>query len=207
MNRRELLQGLAVVMAGRAAWGSPGAGERLASAARAQIGVTTSYDPTWTSISYPNGDVPRSTGVCADVIIRAVRDAFSLDLQKLVHEDMLSHFDEYPARRAWGEKRPDANIDHRRVLNLEKYFERCGACLWHAKGPVPGDEFPKLLETGDIVTWLLGARLPHIGIVFAASGHERSTVIHNVGRGAEEVSLSDFHPDLAAGHYRWPVQS
>src|SRR5437868_7569705 len=25
-------------------------------AARAQVGVTTGYDPTWTSIAYPNGD-------------------------------------------------------------------------------------------------------------------------------------------------------
>ena len=105
--------------------------------------------------SYPNGDVPRSTGVCADVIIRAARDAFGLDLQKLVHEDMMKHFDAYPSRRVWGEQHPDTNIDHRRVLNLETYFKRCGACLWPLTVHVPGDEFPQPLETGDIITWLL----------------------------------------------------
>ena len=67
-------------------------GQRLADAARAQVGVTLSYDPGWTHLSYPGGDVPRSTGVCADVVIRAARDALGLDLQKLVHEDMEKHF-------------------------------------------------------------------------------------------------------------------
>jgi uncharacterized protein YijF (DUF1287 family) len=97
MNRRSLLRGIAVIISGRPAWAAPTTGARLAAAARAQVGVTTGYDPTWTSIPYPGGDVPRATGVCADVIIRAARDALGLDLQKLVHEDMVKHFDAYPA--------------------------------------------------------------------------------------------------------------
>ena len=207
MNRRTLLRGIAgTAVANSSVWAAPTNGERLAAAARAQVGVTTGYDPTWTAISYPDGDVPRSTGVCADVIIRAARDALGLDLQKLVHEDMMRHFDAYPARRTWGSQRPDTNIDHRRVLNLETYFQRCGACVWHSKGPVPGDEFPKALETGDILTWLLDGRLPHIAIVFTMSGRG-NIVIHNIGRGAEEIQFSEFHPHLAAGHYRWPVGS
>jgi uncharacterized protein YijF (DUF1287 family) len=105
-----------------------GTGDRLAAATRAQIGVMTGYDPRWTSIPYPGGDVPRATGVCANVIIRAARDALGLVLQKLVHEDMVKHFDAYPARRACGSRRPDTNIVHRRVLNLETYFQHCGAC-------------------------------------------------------------------------------
>jgi uncharacterized protein YijF (DUF1287 family) len=51
-------------------------GERLAQAARAQVGVTKAYDPSYRAIPYPNGDVLRSTGVCADVLIRAARDAW-----------------------------------------------------------------------------------------------------------------------------------
>lgn len=123
MKRRVILRGIAgSLILYRFAWASPpSAGEKLAAAARAQVGVTTGYDPTWTAIRYPNGDVPRSTGVCADVVIRAIRDALGLDLQQLVHEDMLKHFDAYPARRTWGSKRPDTNIDHRRVLNLEVF--------------------------------------------------------------------------------------
>ncbi len=42
-------------------------GPKLMAAARAQIGVTVSYDPAYTSLSYPGGDVPRERGVCTDV--------------------------------------------------------------------------------------------------------------------------------------------
>jgi uncharacterized protein YijF (DUF1287 family) len=146
------------------------------------------------------------------VIIRAARDALGLDLQKLVHEDMMKHFDQYPARRTWGSRQPDANIDHRRVLNLQTYFQRCGACVWHAAAPTAGDAFPRPLEFGDIVTWLLDARLPHIALVVGHADSSRSItsalrVVHNIGRGAEESALPEFHPHLAVGHYRWPVPS
>lgn len=182
-----------------------GTGQRLAQAARTQIGITTGYDPRWTHISYPNGDVPRSTGVCADVIIRAARDALGLDLQKLVHEDMLRNFEAYPARRIWGSREPDSNIDHRRVLNLQTYWKRTNAQLSSAASPTPGDSFPTPLETGDIVTWLLDARLPHVGIL--ATTGPQPTVVHNIGNGVEETPLSAFHPHRAAGHYRWPANS
>jgi uncharacterized protein YijF (DUF1287 family) len=212
MERRRFLGGLAAVGIGAGSFcklwaGSGGAaqssGQRLANAARAQVGVTVGYDPTWSHLSYPGGDVPRSTGVCADVVIRAARDGLGLDLQKLVHEDMVKDFDAYPARKAWGSKGPDTNIDHRRVLNLEAYWTRARARLWAAPGPVAGDGFPPPLEVGDIVTWLLDARLPHVGIVVSAGEHTR--VVHNIGRGAEESALEEFYAQRAAGHYRWPV--
>ncbi len=207
MQRRAFLGGLTAIWfaAGHFSLAALTNGEKLANAARAQLGVTTGYDPTWTQISYPDGDVPRSTGVCADVVIRAARDGLGLDLQKLVHEDMVKHFDAYPARRAWGSRHPDANIDHRRVLNLEAYWTRVGARLWAATEPTAGDAFPKPIEDGDIVTWLLDARLPHVGIIVSASPQRR--VVHNIGRGAEESPLEDFHAERAVGHYRWPVSS
>lgn len=213
MDRRTVLRGFAASLAlDRVAWATPTEGKRLAAAARAQVGVTLGYDPRWFQITYPNGDVPRSTGVCADVVIRAARDGLGLDLQKLVHEDMVNHFDAYPARRVWRSLHPDANIDHRRVLNLETYFQRCGACQWRAASPTPGDAFPKPLAPGDILTWLLDARLPHIGIVISTSAHvpfanAQSRIVHNIGRGAEESSLAEFQPHRAIGHYRWPVDS
>ena len=64
----------------------------LVGAARRQVGVTTGYDPGYRVIAYPGGDVPRTTGVCADAIVRAARDAWRLDLQQLVHEDMAANF-------------------------------------------------------------------------------------------------------------------
>jgi len=91
----------------------------LAEKARAQIGVTTGYDPAYRQIAYPGGDVPMQTGVCSDVVVRAFR-GLGIDLQKEVHEDMAKAFDHYPHK--WGLKHPDANIDHRRVPNLMTYF-------------------------------------------------------------------------------------
>jgi len=207
MERRLFLGELAAWLAAGpvAADANAGAGEKLAVAARAQVGVTTGYDPGWSKLSYPGGDVPRSTGVCCDVVIRAARDALGLDLQKLVHEDMVKHFAEYPARKAWGSRVPDANIDHRRVLNLEAYFTRVGARQWAASGVVAGDAFPLKMEAGDIVTWLLAARLPHIGMV-GTVGASGATVVHNIGRGAEETKLSEFHAERAVAHYRWPPE-
>lgn len=206
MQRRTILGGLAAmwIASARRCLAASSNGQKLAAAARAQVGVTRGYDPGWTHLSYPGGDVPRSTGVCADVVIRAARDGLGLDLQKLVHEDMVKNFDAYPARKAWGSRGADASIDHRRVLNLEAYWTRVGALLWAAGAPTPGDSFPKPIEVGDIVTWLLDARLPHVGII-VSSGALQATVVHNIGNGAEETALSAFHAHRAAGHYRWPV--
>lgn len=151
MRRRSVLGGLAAVWIAAGPFGKLRAGsvraaatngQRLADAARAQVGMTVSYDPVWTPLTYPGGDVPRSTGVCADVVIRAARDGLGLDLQKLVHEDMVKDFDAYPARKAWGSRKPDASIDHRRVLILETYWTRAGALLWAAESPTAGDASP-----------------------------------------------------------------
>jgi uncharacterized protein len=211
MKRRRFLGGVAAVglvsavaQPLMAAWAvERSSGQRLANAARGQLGVTVGYDPAWTQIAYPNGDVPRSTGVCADVVIRAGRDGLNLDLQKLVHEDMVKDFEAYPARKAWGSHKPDTNIDHRRVLNLEAYWTRSGARLWAAQVTTAGDAFPAPVETGDIVTWLLDARLPHVGIVVTPG--PQASVVHNIGRGVELTALEDFSLQRAAGHYRWPA--
>ena len=56
----------------------------LVKAARGQIGKTVSYDPGYQAIDYPDGDVPIDRGVCTDVVIRALRQAYGLDLQQLV---------------------------------------------------------------------------------------------------------------------------
>jgi len=202
MLRREFLGGVAALLF--TPQSQSASGEKLVAAARKQIGVTTGYDPAYARLSYPNGDVPQNTGVCADVIVRAARLALALDLQQLIHEDMLHNFESYPSRQLWGNRRPDANIDHRRVPNLETYWQRNGASLWSASAPIAGDAFPKQLEIGDILTWRLNARLPHVGIVASRDTHE-VRIIHNVGAGVEEISLVAFHPHRANGHYRWPA--
>ena len=177
------------------------AGRKLAAAARQQVGVTTRYDASYHTLSYPGGDVLRTTGVCADVLVRAARDAWSVDLQKLVHEDMARAFAAYPARRAWNQDAPDANIDHRRVLNLETYMARQGALVKLAGKKAAGDSFDDV-QPGDVLTWRTwGQGGPHIGVV--GQGPEHPHVIHNIGWGAREESLWMFKLHTAVGHYRW----
>ena len=199
MQRRTFLASAAASLA------LPGAGRtsglRLAEAARQQVGVTSGYDPGYTRMPYPGGDVPRSTGVCADVVVRAARDGLHLDLEQLLHEDMQRAFQAYP--RTWGMAHPDPNIDHRRVLNLETFWRRQGAALWTASAATPGDGFPLPLEPGDELTWLLAGRLPHVGIV--VTGGPNPAIVQNIGNGAEQVRLSVMREQRAKGHFRWPV--
>lgn len=178
----------------RGALAAPNA-ERLVAAARRQVGVTLSYDPAYSVLPFPGGDVDRAKGVCTDVVIRAYRDAFGIDLQALVNADMKRDFAAYP--RNWGLSRPDRNIDHRRVPNLAAYWTRQRARL-----PVSTD--PADWRPGDIFTSMTGGRFPHTGIVSdrtTAAG--RPLVIHNIGRGAREEDALFDHP--LTGHFRWKV--
>mgnify|MGYP006196497725 FL=1 len=166
----------------------------LVTAAREQVGVTLSYDPAYRRLSYPNGDVPLNTGVCTDVVIRALREQ-GLDLQQAVHQDMRANFSLYP--KNWGLSRPDSNIDHRRVPNLMTWFKRQGWSL-------PLGQDAERYRPGDIVTWDLGGGLTHIGIISdrqAVSGVP--LVLHNIGRGTQEEDI--LFSFKITGHYRIPA--
>ncbi|MFD2256702.1 DUF1287 domain-containing protein [Luteolibacter algae] len=135
-----------------------GTGDAIVAAAKKQIGVTLSYDPAYATLAYPGGDVPREWGVCTDVVIRALRDGMDADLQKLVHEDMAGNFPKYPG--IWGLKRPDRNIDHRRVPNLIVFFKR-----QHQSLPVSDPIHKMTFRPGDLVTCTVPPRLAHIMII------------------------------------------
>lgn len=197
-DRRTVLSLLAAAPLGAA---GPGLGERLAAAARRQLGVTRDYDASYRRIAYPNGDVLRSSGVCADVVVRAARDAWGVDLQRLIHEDMRRAFDAYPSRRAWGLAAPDPNIDHRRVLNLETYWTRRGALIERAPPKAWGDGFAQPCLAGDILTWRLNGKQPHMGVVVA--GPRGVRLVHNIGSGVQEQPLWMFKLHKPVAHYRW----
>ncbi len=151
------------------------------------------YDPSYFSIDYPNGDVPSDKGVCTDVVIRAYRK-IGIDLQKNVHEDMKINFGSYP--NIWGLKTTDKNIDHRRVPNLMTYFMRKGA-----EKPI-SDKANDYLP-GDIVCWNLGGAITHIGIVVDKKSKDgkRNLIVHNIGGGQVlEDCLFDYK---IIGHYRY----
>ena len=160
--------------------------DRLVEAALFRTKQDVRYDPAYVVLDFPGGDVPADTGVCTDVVIRSYR-ALGIDLQKLVHEDMKRNFSAYPGN--WGLKRADKNIDHRRVPNLQKYFQREGA-------EVEKNENPIYLP-GDLVAWdLNGNGLWHIGIVVAPD-----TFVHNIGSGpVKDVGIDQWK---VVGHYRF----
>ncbi len=165
--------------------------QNLIKAARGQIGVTVIYDPAYVSIPFPDGDVPIDRGVCTDVVVRAYR-ALGVDLQLLVNRDMRKAFSAYP--RAWGLKRPDTNIDHRRVLNLSVFFKRHGKSL-------PITEIASDYKPGDIVAWTLPNGRPHIGLVTDKREGDTPLIVHNIGWGAREENV--LFTFTIIGHFRY----
>lgn len=164
--------------------------EKLSNAAISIIDESIVYTPDYVSIKYPNGDVPAKTGVCSDVVIRAYRK-LGIDLQKEVHEDMKANFSKYPTK--WGLKKTDTNIDHRRVPNLEVFFERKGKKL-------PISKNASDYKTGEMVTWMIGGKLPHIGIVtHKKSSNGNPMIVHNVGGG--QVAEDCLFSWEIVGHY------
>jgi uncharacterized protein len=167
--------------------------EKLAKAAVERTRHSVRYEPAYVAIPYPGGDVPADTGVCTDEVIRSFR-VLGIDLQKEVHEDMAENFALYP--RKWGRRRPDANIDHRRVPNLQVFFSRKGE-------PLPITDKPEDYLPGHVVTWDLGGGLTHIGIVVSEKAlfSRRYKIVHNIGRGPKmEDVLFDWK---ITGHYRY----
>lgn len=165
---------------------------RLTAAARDQVGVTVTYDPAYVTLAFPGGDLPRDRGVCTDVVIRALRDGWGIDLQLAVNRDMTSDFAAYPS--LWGLNHPDRNIDHRRVPNLQTLLARIGAAVPLEEGPTP-------YLPGDIITWTLPGNLSHIGIVSDRRSAEGTPLIlHNIGAGAKEEDILFAYP--MTGHYR-----
>ncbi|PKM04356.1 MAG: DUF1287 domain-containing protein [Gammaproteobacteria bacterium HGW-Gammaproteobacteria-6] len=173
--------------------------QKLVLAALERTTHTVRYDGAYHRIGYPGGDVPADIGVCTDVIVRAYR-TLGIDLQQLVHEDMRAHFSSYPSRRIWGLSRPDSNIDHRRVPNLQTFFKRQGTEL-----PISTEASD--YQPGAIVTWMLPGNLPHIGIVTdqIAADSGRPLIVHNIGAGPKLEDRLFAYP--ITGHYRFAPAS
>jgi uncharacterized protein len=72
---------------------------------------------------YSGGDPPPEFALCTDIIARAFKEA-GFDLMQLVNDDITANFYAYPLQKIWGQRYPDANIDYRRIQNLEVFFIR-----------------------------------------------------------------------------------
>ena len=171
---------------------TPTTGSAIAKAAEKIEDPSVRYIPDYVKLSYPMGDVPKETGVCTDVVIRTYRGV-GIDLQQLVHEDIVAHPKRYP-----NIKKTDTNIDHRRVPNLGAFFKHNGTSFKVTQNPV--NYLP-----GDIVWWKLGSPtgLNHIGVVVNQRSWdaERPLVIHNIGGGQVIEDILFEHYIVA--HYRY----
>lgn len=142
---------------------------------------------------FPGGDMDPAMGVCTEVTIRALRWGGICDLQEEIYNDLKVNFSGYPMSR-WGAKKPDPNIDQRRVPNQMVWFEK----HWNA---ISGNEY----QPGDVVAWdMNGDRWgDHIGIISDVLTSEGiPKLIHNFpdpGYVAEEDVLGRWE---IIGHYR-----
>ncbi|MCP4129425.1 MAG: DUF1287 domain-containing protein [bacterium] len=152
----------------------------------------------YTRLSFPMGDITPAMGVCTDLVIRSLRQ-IDMDLQAMVYEDILLN----PRRHPTVKKR-DPNIDHRRVVNLERYFEN-NAVVLTKKTPLqkPGEWLP-----GDIVIFDTGVEngtiYDHIGIV-SSRKKNGSFLVYNlwtIGCDLEEMDILRGDYPKIVGHYR-----
>lgn len=146
------------------------------------------YQGGYKGMSYPGGDVPRTEGVCTDVLVRTVRNA-GIDLQKELHEDIEAHRKAYPMV-----KTPDPNIDQRRVRTLLPYFKR----HWQKLGTDPKEK-GAVWAPGDVLFMdtMRDDRPEHMGIVSDRLGPSGlPLVINNWTNGyhTQEMDLLDFVP-------------
>jgi len=169
---------------------------KLSNAALGRLRSNVTYNGAYIKIGYPWGDVPANIGVCTDVVIRSYRK-LGIDLQSQVHQDMTAAFSAYPNIKKWGLSQPDPNIDHRRVYNLRAFFQRRGAALPITRNPTD-------YRPGDLVTWMVGPGLPHIGVVVdkpSRADPRRKMIVHNIAHGVKMDDILFRFP--ITGHYRY----
>lgn len=174
---------------------------QLVEEARHQTTLAITYKSTYEPLDYPGGDVDSTIGVCTDLIVRSFRNALKFDFQVAIREDMLKiGFSNYP--QIWGHKKPDSNIDHRRVPNLRKFLKRNAKSIPIKKGRKNYEDF----QAGDIVTFKLGGRIAHIGIVsnkkIIFGPYEIPLIIHHYADGLLENDLLGANDNLT-GHFRF----
>lgn len=134
---------------------------------------------------FPKGDLDPMLGVCTDVTVRALRWGGVCDLQEEIYNDIKSKWSDYPMSH-WGAKKPDQNIDHRRVPNQMVWFKK----YWQS---VTDEKY----QPGDVVAWDMNEDGwgDHIGIVSNKFDGEKPYLIHNFpspGYVAEEDVLNEW---------------
>jgi uncharacterized protein YijF (DUF1287 family) len=146
------------------------------------------YIGGYQQLKYPGGDVPRTEGVCTDVIIRAARN-MGVDLQVSLHEDIKAAPRAFPMV-----KKADPNIDQRRVKTLLPHFKR----HWRALSTDPADRSQPWLPGDVLFMQTMGDERPdHLGVVSDVRGQSGYPLVINSwtdGYSTGEMDLLAFVP-------------
>lgn len=151
--------------------------------------------PVYKSAYYQGGYPPENEGVCTDVVWRAFWNA-GYNLKAMVDKDIKEHTEDYP-----NVKKPDPNIDFRRVKNLYVFFKKYSSNLTLELKPNDIENL-KEWQGGDIVTF---SNPDHIAII---SDKRRPDgipyIVHNAGPYTREADdLLIWMPNIT-GHFRYP---
>ena len=150
--------------------------------ARMYVHTKPVYDDSYVAGGYPE----KGRGVCTDVIWKAFRAA-GYDLKAMVDADIAKNPSAYPLTGG----NPDSNIDFRRVVNLQVFFERNAISLTTDAGET--DQW----QQGDIVFYK-----GHVAMISDLRNAEGLPfIIHHTSRGAFEEDKLTYHEII--GHYRW----
>ncbi len=170
---------------------------KIVNRAKQEVKRRVIYDASYARMEYPGGDVKADRGACTDVLIRSLRSV-GYDLQKLIHQDMLAHRSRYVSLS--GSKRPDKNIDHRRVPNHKAYLAYHATILTTSTARDASENW----LPGDLVYWKLDNGLDHCGIVSNIKGSSGAPmVIHNLSQTTQEDVLKSWK---IVAHYRFPKE-
>lgn len=155
--------------------------------ARADAQNMPTYDDSYWSGGYPPDDI----GVCADVVWRAFKNA-GYDLKAMIDTDIQKRTTAYIEI-----KKPDPNIDFRRVVNLLIFFQSYAVPLTNDINDT--EEW----QAGDIVIFCNEKDKPdHIGIISDRRAEDGTPfLIHNSGQ--EEREENALRSRIVLAHFRF----
>lgn len=173
----------------------------IVTTARRQYTKKVRYSDRYFRLSYPGGDVPADLGMSVDLVIRSLRSA-GIDLQRLVHEDLIINPDAYPLYR-WPTGYPDYHIDHRRIAILKVFLDRYALRLTSRVALATLERW----QSGDLVIWSTRRTnvLPnHIGVVSDRRNEKGVPYVFEIYSKDAVVAESRLvnHWTVVA-HYRW----
>lgn len=160
--------------------------------AHGELVRVTKYSAEWMQTDgYPMGDIPISRGACTDLVVRSLR-AGGVDLQKLVHEDVVAN------PQTYGITQPDTNIDHRRVFTLLTWFKRNAR-----KGLSLDPTTPGVFLPGDVVFYAPSKSMPsgHVAIVSDTIGPRGLPMLLENG-GPKPAETDNLDGGTIVGHFR-----